>query len=86
MEYIHSTKKIPVNIDMATLATDNSAIEQLIPSETRCVCGADLDSSCLKLIMKAGILVCIKFVKRGIHVFNKECKDCGHVFRHQDYI
>ena len=85
VEYIYSQKRIPLDISESVLNRNNKDIQQIIPTEDSCVCGASLRSENLKLISKAGMLVCLKFVKRDIKVYHKSCGICGTIVRHQDY-
>ena len=75
-EYIYRNKKIPLYIDSTILAQDNRNIERIIPTEEVCRCGRAFTNKSLRLVTACGILVCIKFVKRNIHVFHKSCESC----------
>ena len=86
VDVIYENNRIPVEINQTILDIDNKEIEDIVPPQNYCPsCGKKFEERSLRLMTKAGMLVCIRFLKRNINVYEKHCEVCMLITRHQDY-
>ena len=78
------TKKIPFVVDILSDAFNEEIPESFTPSEKICArCGTTLDT---RKIDRPARVYTTKTSTSMVPVFVKDCKNCGLVFRHCDYV